>query len=53
LTAKRSLESGQLGLNIYFDASTLDDVLAIAAEEIIDGLDSNADGAGGFIFIEV
>jgi len=43
LTAKRSFKDCQLGLNISLGSPTLDDVFAIAAEKVIDRLDSNAD----------
>jgi hypothetical protein len=43
LPAKRSFEDCQLGLNISLGVPTFDDVFAIAAKEVIDRLDSNAD----------
>src|SRR5207302_84441 len=53
LTAKRSFESCKLSFDIFFNAPTFDDVFAIAAEEVIDGLNSNAYGAGGLVFVEI
>ena len=53
LAAKRTLEGGELGFDISFDLPPLDDVLAIAAQEVVDGFDPDADGAGRLVLVEI
>src|ERR1700730_18605943 len=48
-----SLKYGELGLNVSLGVPTLDDVFAVTAKEVIDRLDSHADRAGRFIFVEI
>ena len=45
LVAQRLLQDRQLRFDIAFHAPPLDDVLAITAQEIVDGLDADAYGA--------
>jgi hypothetical protein len=53
LTAKRLLKRGQLRFDVAFELAPFDDVLPIAAEEVIDGLDANANRAGRLVLVEV
>ena len=45
--------SSQLGFDVANRFALLDDVVAVAAQEVVDGLDANPDGAGGLILVEI
>jgi hypothetical protein len=52
LATKRALERGQLRFDIPFQLAALDDVLAIAAEEIIDRLNPDTDRPRRLVLIK-
>lgn len=53
LTAKRLFEYSQMRFDIAFDVAALEDVFTVAPEEVVDCLDTNADRAGGLVFVEI
>ena len=46
-------ERGQLRFDVTFELAPLDNVFPIAVEEVIDGLDANADRARRLVLVEV
>jgi len=48
-----ALELGHAALDVEFLTLLLDDVVAVAAEEVVDGFDADANGPGRLVFIEV
>src|ERR1700722_1549272 len=47
------LKRRKLSLDVHFQAATLDDVLAIPAQEIVDGLDADANRPRRLILIQI
>src|SRR6516164_9268847 len=52
-TPKLRFELGELGINVLRCLALADHFFAIATQKIIDGLDTNLDGAGGLILVEI
>jgi hypothetical protein len=53
LTEERFLKSGEPRFDIAFNTPALDDVFAIPTQKIVYRLDTNTDGAGGLVLVEI
>jgi hypothetical protein len=51
--AQLRLEGCELSLNILLGLALADDLLAITAQEIVDGFDADPDGAGRLVLVQI
>src|SRR5580704_5139327 len=53
LSAQFGFERGELRFDFLVCLALANDLFAVAAQEVIDGLDANSDGAGGLVLVEI
>lgn len=53
LLTQLGFESGKLGFDILLRLALANDLFAIAAQEVVDGFDTDANGAGGLVLVEI